>query len=33
MLEIAQVALEVNITKEAIRDPMSSQSDMELLTA
>lgn len=33
MLEIAQVALEVNITKETIRHPMNRQDDMELLTA
>ncbi|MBC7192128.1 DNA-binding protein [Marinobacter sp.] len=31
--EIAQVALEVNITKEAIRHPMSRQGNKELLTA
>lgn len=33
ILEIAQVALEVNITKEAIRHPMSRRDSMELLTA
>lgn len=33
ILEIAQVALEVNITKEAIRHPMSRRDNMELLTA
>jgi predicted DNA-binding transcriptional regulator AlpA len=32
-LETARMALEVNIAKEVIRHPMSSQSDMELLTA
>ncbi len=33
ILEIAQVALEVNITKEAVRHPMSRRDSMELLTA
>lgn len=33
ILEIAQVALEVNIAKEAIRHPMSRRDKMELLTA
>ncbi|MDA0790804.1 MAG: DNA-binding protein [Proteobacteria bacterium] len=33
ILEIAQVALEVNITKEAIRHPMSRRDNMVLLTA
>lgn len=33
VLEIARTALEVNIAKEAIRHPMSSQGNMELLTA
>lgn len=33
IVEIAQVALEVNITKETIRHPMSRQDNMELLTA
>lgn len=32
ILEIARVALEVNITKEAIRHPMSRQDSMGLLT-
>lgn len=32
-LEIAQVALEVNITKEAIRHPRTRGDDLELLTA
>ncbi|MBR9909177.1 MAG: DNA-binding protein [Gammaproteobacteria bacterium] len=33
VLEIAQVALEVNITKEAIRHPVSRRNNMELLMA
>ena len=33
ILEIAHVALEVNITKEAVRHPMSRRDNMELLTA
>jgi predicted DNA-binding transcriptional regulator AlpA len=33
ILEIAQVALEVNITKEAIRHPKSRRDNIELLTA
>jgi len=33
ILEIAQVALEVNITKETIRHPVRDRRDMELLTA
>lgn len=33
ILEVARVALEVNITKEAIRHPMSRRDSMELLTA
>lgn len=33
VLEIARTALEVNIAKEAIRHPMSGQSDIELLSA
>lgn len=33
ILEIAQVALEVNITKETIRHPMNRRDNMELLTA
>ena len=33
ILEIAQVALEVNIIKETIRHPMSRWDNMELLTA
>lgn len=33
ILEIAQVALEVNITKEAVRHPISKRDNMELLTA
>jgi len=33
ILEIAQVALEVNITKEAVRHPKSRRDNMELLTA
>lgn len=33
VLEIARTALEVNIAKETIRHPISSQTDMDLLTA
>ena len=33
MLEAARVALEVNVTKEAIRHPVSGQNNTELLTA
>ncbi|MAL00558.1 AlpA family transcriptional regulator [Neopusillimonas maritima] len=33
VLEIAKVALEVNITKEIIRHPMSKRGNVELLTA
>ncbi|MFZ2290148.1 MAG: DNA-binding protein [Halopseudomonas yangmingensis] len=33
MLEAARVALEVNVTKEAIRHPVSGQNNKELLTA
>ena len=33
VLDIAKVALEVNIAKEAIRHPVSSREEMELLTA
>lgn len=33
VLETARIALEVNIAKEAIRHPMTSQGNMELLTA
>ncbi|AJY51963.1 helix-turn-helix transcriptional regulator [Halomonas sp. KO116] len=33
VLEIAKVALEVNIAKEAIRHPVRSREEMELLTA
>ncbi|CAA0123320.1 Uncharacterised protein [Halioglobus japonicus] len=33
ILEIAQVALEVNITKEAVRHPISRRAIIELLTA
>lgn len=33
VLEVAQVALEVNVTKEAVRHPMRGRDDMDLLTA
>lgn len=33
MLEAARVALEVNVTKESIRHPVSGQNNTELLTA
>lgn len=33
LMETARMTLEVNIAKEAIRHPMSSHSDMELLSA
>lgn len=33
ILEVAEVALEVNIAKETNRHPLSDQQDMELLTA